>query len=243
MMALAFSPAIVTVVDSSLSSLSAFTNSCCSSSSSSSSLKASHGFLQQRSRRLWGIGGGSSSSSSSRPRSPSLLVVRASDMLGDFGGRDPTTAELESNFGDKVVGFAGTDHNILIPSASQFGLAEKSCKPLAPGTPALSEDEAKALLRKVVGWRISRTDAGLKLQGDWNLKDFKAGLELFDRIAVVAEAENHHPDLHLESYKKGRVEIWTHSIGGLSENDFILAAKIDQIDTRDLVSRKNKFWA
>ncbi len=59
-------------------------------------------------------------------------------------------AELESNFGDKVVGFAGTDHNILIPSASQFGLAEKSCKPLAPGTPALSEDEAKALLRKVM---------------------------------------------------------------------------------------------
>lgn len=85
-MALAFSPAIVTVVDSSLSSLSAFANSCCSSPSS---LKASHGFLQQRSRRLSGIGGGSSSSSS-RPRSPSLLVVRASDMLGDFGGRDPT---------------------------------------------------------------------------------------------------------------------------------------------------------
>jgi 4a-hydroxytetrahydrobiopterin dehydratase len=238
MMALAFSPAIVTVVDSSVSSLSAFAKYSCSSSSS---LSASHGFLQQRSRRLSGIGGGSSSSS--RPRSSSLLVVRASDILGDFGARDPTTIELESNFGDKVIGFAGTDHNILIPSASQFGLAEKSCKPLAPGTPALSEDEAKALLRKVVGWRISRTDAGLKLQGDWNLKDFKAGLELFNRIAVVAEAENHHPDLHLESYKKGRVEIWTHSIGGLSENDFILAAKIDQIDTRDLVSRKNKFWA
>jgi hypothetical protein len=48
------------------------------------------------------------------------------------------------------------------------------------------------------------------------LKDFKAGLELFNRIAVVAEAENHHPDLHLESYKKGRVEIWTHSIGASS---------------------------
>ncbi len=68
----------------------------------------------------------------------------------------------------------------------------------------------------MVGWRISRTDAGLKLQGDWNLKDFKSGLELFNRIAVVAEAENHHPDLHLESYKKGRVEIWTHSIGAFS---------------------------
>lgn len=95
-------------------------------------------------------GGGGSSSSSSRPRSSSLLVVRASDILGDFGARDPTTIELESNFGDKVIGFAGTDHNILIPSASQFGLAEKSCKPLAPGTPALSEDEAKALLRKVM---------------------------------------------------------------------------------------------
>ncbi len=89
-MALAFSPAMFTVVDSSLSSLSAFATCSCSSSSSSSSLSASHGFLQQRSRRLSGIGGGSSSSSS-RPRSPSLLVVRASDLLGDFGARDPTT--------------------------------------------------------------------------------------------------------------------------------------------------------
>lgn len=66
----------------------------------------------------------------------------------------------------------------------------------------------------MVGWRISRAhDAGLKLQYDWNLKNFKAGLELFSRIAAVAEAEKHHPDLHLENYKKVRAEIWTHTVG------------------------------
>jgi 4a-hydroxytetrahydrobiopterin dehydratase len=48
-------------------------------------------------------------------------------------------------------------------------------------------------------------------------------------VAQLAEDENHHPDLHLESYRKLSIEIWTHAIGGLSENDFILAAKIDQL--------------
>jgi 4a-hydroxytetrahydrobiopterin dehydratase len=54
----------------------------------------------------------------------------------------------------------------------------------------------------VVGWRISRAESKLKLQCDWNLKNFKAGLELFNRIAVVAETEKHHTDLHLESYNR-----------------------------------------
>ncbi|KAH9570150.1 hypothetical protein CY35_02G025900, partial [Sphagnum magellanicum] len=100
-----------------------------------------------------------------------------------------------------------------------------------------------------VGWRMSRADSKLKLQCDWNLKNFKAGLELFNRIAVVTETEKHHTDLHLESYNRVRMEIWTHTIdmsptqGGVSENDFILAAKIDHINKRELVSQKSKFCA
>ncbi len=63
----------------------------------------------------------------------------------------------------------------------------------------------------MVGWRISRADSKLKLQCDWNLKNFKAGLELFNRIAVVAKTEKHHTDLHLESYNRVQMEIWTHT--------------------------------
>ena len=66
---------------------------------------------------------------------------------------------------------------------------------------------------------------------DWQVEDFLAGIEFFSQVADVAEAEGHHPDLHLESYRNLWIE-WTHAIGGLTENDFILAAKIDQLPIR-----------
>jgi len=56
-----------------------------------------------------------------------------------------------------------------------------------------------------------------------------AGIEFFNKVAALAEDEGHHPDLHLEGYRQVAVELWTHDIGGLSENDFILAAKINEI--------------
>ncbi|BBN03538.1 4a-hydroxytetrahydrobiopterin dehydratase [Marchantia polymorpha subsp. ruderalis] len=161
--------------------------------------------------------------------------------IGDFGARDPFPQEIESNFGDKVLGHAGTEHIILIPS-SLLGLSEKSCQPLEPGTQPLSEVEAKALLRKVIGWRLISNEKGLKIFCEWNVKDFGSGVTLIDRIAVVASSEEHYPELHLERGNKVRAEISTQSIGGLSENDFILAAKIDKIQTSDLV-KKTRFWA
>ena len=54
-------------------------------------------------------------------------------------------------------------------------------------------------------------------------------LDFFQRIAQIAEAEDHHPDLHLVGYRNVTIEIWTHAVGGLTENDFILAAKIDRL--------------
>jgi 4a-hydroxytetrahydrobiopterin dehydratase len=54
-------------------------------------------------------------------------------------------------------------------------------------------------------------------------------MRFFEEVAALAEQEGHHPDLHLEGYRNVSIELWTHAIGGLSENDFILAAKIDQI--------------
>ncbi|KAJ7530924.1 hypothetical protein O6H91_14G025000 [Diphasiastrum complanatum] len=129
------------------------------------------------------------------------------------GARDPFPAEIESNFADKVVGNASTEHVILIPPLST-GLAERSCQALPPEALALPESEARSLLRKIVGWRIVNIDGALRLQCNWKLKNFAAGLELFHRIAVVAEAEGHHPDLHLEQWNKAKAEIWSHSIDG-----------------------------
>jgi 4a-hydroxytetrahydrobiopterin dehydratase len=57
-----------------------------------------------------------------------------------------------------------------------------------------------------------------------------AGMGFFNRVAEVAEADGHHPDLHIEGYRNLSIALWTHAIGGLSENDFILAAKIDQLE-------------
>ena len=56
-----------------------------------------------------------------------------------------------------------------------------------------------------------------------------SAMEFFNRVAEVAEDDGHHPDLHVSGYRNVTVELWTHAIGGLSENDFILAAKIDQV--------------
>ncbi len=61
------------------------------------------------------------------------------------------------------------------------------------------------------------------------MKDFAAALDFFHRVGQVAEAEDHHPDLHLTGYRNVAIELSTHAVDGLTENDFILAAKIDQI--------------
>ena len=76
---------------------------------------------------------------------------------------------------------------------------------------------------------LAVTHDGQRIRKDWKVKNFMAGIEFFNRCAAVAEADGHHPDLHLEGYRNVAVELWTHAIGGLSQNDFILAAKIDQL--------------
>jgi 4a-hydroxytetrahydrobiopterin dehydratase len=106
-------------------------------------------------------------------------------------------------------------------------LVQKKCVPCEGGVPKYSLEEARAQLGKLQGWRL--TQDGQRIRKDWTVKNFMAGIDFFDRVAKVAEADAHHPDLHLESYRNLWIELWTHAIGGLSENDFILAAKIDQL--------------
>jgi 4a-hydroxytetrahydrobiopterin dehydratase len=112
-------------------------------------------------------------------------------------------------------------------TSTQSELARKHCVPCEGGVPPLSTDEAKSLLESVEGWSL--TADGKKIRRQWTLKNFMAGIDFFDKVAAIAEEQGHHPDLHLEGYRNLAIEISTHAIGGLSENDFILAAKINEV--------------
>ena len=106
-------------------------------------------------------------------------------------------------------------------------LTKKKCVPCEGGVPKYSREEAEEQLKKLDGWKL--TENGQRIRKDWTVKNFLAGMSFFEKVAELAEAEQHHPDLHLWGYKNLWIEIWTHAIGGLSENDFILAAKIDEL--------------
>ncbi len=106
-------------------------------------------------------------------------------------------------------------------------LTAKKCVPCEGGVPKYSSEEAERQLEKLNGWRLAGD--GQRIRKDWTVKNFMAGMRFFGEVARLAEAEGHHPDLHLEGYRRVWIELWTHAIGGLSENDFILAAKIDEL--------------
>ncbi|MDP2654090.1 MAG: 4a-hydroxytetrahydrobiopterin dehydratase [Candidatus Omnitrophota bacterium] len=106
-------------------------------------------------------------------------------------------------------------------------LAQKKCTPCEGKSNPLSAEAAGEYLTHVPGWAL-QPDAKA-IAKDFTMKNFLAAVRFIEKIAVVAEEENHHPDIHLTGYRKLRVELSTHAIGGLSDNDFILAAKIDQL--------------
>jgi 4a-hydroxytetrahydrobiopterin dehydratase len=100
-----------------------------------------------------------------------------------------------------------------------------ACK---PGSPHLTRTEVKPLLAQLEGWAVEEADGHLRLAKVWKFKGFMPAVDLVNRIAPIAEAEQHHPDL-LVSWGSVTVQLWTHAAGGLTENDFILAAKLDRL--------------
>ena len=106
-------------------------------------------------------------------------------------------------------------------------LRDGRCVPCEGGVPALSRRQAEARMDALDGWTLSG-DAD-SVRREYRAKDFTSALSFFNRVGALAEAEGHHPDLHLTGYRDAAVELRTHAIGGLSENDFILAAKIDAL--------------
>ena len=109
-------------------------------------------------------------------------------------------------------------------------LLQKHCVPCEGGVTPIGKEEAQIRLSAVPGWRVS--ESGKSLRRDWVVENFMAGLAFFRLVGELAEAEGHHPDLHLVGYRNVWIELSTHAINGLSENDFILAAKINQLPVK-----------
>ena len=104
-------------------------------------------------------------------------------------------------------------------------LTEQHCAPCEGGMPPLDDAEVQERLLDVVDWRVEDG----KLVRDIQSRTFKQVLALVNRIGELAESEGHHPDLWIHDWNRLQIHLWTHSIGGLSLNDFILSAKINQL--------------
>jgi 4a-hydroxytetrahydrobiopterin dehydratase len=105
-------------------------------------------------------------------------------------------------------------------------LASKECVPCKGGVPPLAGDELRELQERLGGgWRVVD---GHHLAKTFEFKNFRQALDFTNRIGALAEEQGHHPDIHL-SWGKVGVEIWTHKIDGLTESDFVLAAKTDRL--------------
>ena len=105
-------------------------------------------------------------------------------------------------------------------------LARKSCTPCRGGIPPLTAEEARGLQTGTPNWELEK--AQTRLRRIFKLESFPEAIGFVNRVAELAEEEGHHPDFEIH-YREVGLTLYTHAIGGLHENDFIMAAKIDQL--------------
>lgn len=106
-------------------------------------------------------------------------------------------------------------------------LAAKKCVPCEGGVPPLDASRVDELLEQVEGWKVENNQ---HLERTFRFEDFATGLAFVNQVGTIADQEGHHPDVHL-AWGKVRIELWTHKINGLTESDFILAAKINTVSS------------
>jgi 4a-hydroxytetrahydrobiopterin dehydratase len=106
-------------------------------------------------------------------------------------------------------------------------LTDKKCVACEGGVPPLTEAEIANYKPEVPNWNVA-TDM-LSISREFVFKNFKEAVAFINKVADLAESEGHHPDINLHAFRKVLITLSTHAIGGLSENDFIVAAKIDHI--------------
>lgn len=109
----------------------------------------------------------------------------------------------------------------------RMNLAGKKCIPCEGSAPPFGEEKIKEYLPELkTRWLVLE---GKKLRQDFTFKNFAEAIAFINKVAEIAESEGHHPDILLHGWNKVRLELATHAVGGLSENDFILAAKIESL--------------
>ncbi len=108
--------------------------------------------------------------------------------------------------------------------ATVCDLTNKNCKPCEGGVPALTQDEAKSMLMQLDGWELNDNT----ISKTFAFKNYYQVIAFVNAVAWMTHREDHHPDMTV-GYNQCRVEYSTHAIGGLSENDFICAAKVDAL--------------
>lgn len=106
------------------------------------------------------------------------------------------------------------------------GLDQKTCMPCRGDVPALTPEESAALAVHVRQWSVVDNH---HIERDYTFRNFVEALTFVNAVGEIAEEQGHHPDIYF-TWGKARVTIWTHKINGLTESDFILAAKIDRLD-------------
>ena len=109
------------------------------------------------------------------------------------------------------------------------GLTQESCVPCQGGVPTLTDREIADLLPQVAGWTVAEAGGVKRIQREFSFPDFRTAMAFTVQVGELAEREGHHPDIHL-AWGKVRLTVWTHKIGGLSETDFIFAARCDALE-------------
>ena len=109
-----------------------------------------------------------------------------------------------------------------------INLAAGKCVACRPGEPALTDAEIEDLLLHVHGWQVKEIDGKKRLEKTFKFKNFAQALEFTNKVGAIAEEQDHHP-LIVTEWGKVTLQWWTHAIGGLHKNDFIMAAKADQL--------------
>lgn len=104
-------------------------------------------------------------------------------------------------------------------------LADKQCVPCRGGVPPLAGEELEKLHRQAPKWTVEKEH---HIHREFRFPDFKQALEFVNRVGDLAEGQGHHPDILL-AWGKSEITLWTHKIDGLTESDFIMAAKIDRL--------------
>lgn len=104
-------------------------------------------------------------------------------------------------------------------------LAQQSCVPCRGGVPPLQGDELATFAAQVADWTVANDH---HIEREFAFPDFQKALDFTNRVGALAESEGHHPDIYLAWGRVG-IKIWTHKIDGLTESDFVLAAKIDRL--------------